>query len=69
MVRKLPPWSKRAKMAMIEQDVSVNTLAEDLELSRPYVSSVLNGRVFSLPTMQRISEYLKIQIDEPEVAV
>lgn len=48
MAKKLSPWCKEAKKKMIDMDLEVNELASSLGLTRPYVSSVLNGRVYHL---------------------
>ena len=60
MAEKLSPWCKRAKIAMIERDISVNDLSATLKYNRTYLSSVLNGRVISLPVRKKISNYLHI---------
>lgn len=60
MAEKLSPWCKRAKIAMIQNDVAVGELAHELEYNRSYVSSVLNGRVVSPPVRKRISDFLNI---------
>lgn len=49
MAKKLSPWCKEAKKKMIDMDLEVNELASSLGLTRPYVSSVLNGRVYLVP--------------------
>lgn len=66
MAEKLSPWCKRAKIAMIQKDISVNELSEDLEYNRSYVSSVLNGRVISVPVRKRISDFLCISDSDDE---
>ena len=60
MAEKLSPWCKRAKIAMIENDIAVNDLSAELEYNRSYISSVLNGRVISPPVRKRISDFLNI---------
>ena len=45
--KKLSPWCKKAKIAMIQNDISVNDLAEELGCSRCYLSSTLNGTFWS----------------------
>lgn len=37
MQKKLSPWCKKAKIAMIQNDISVNDLAEELGCSRCYL--------------------------------
>ena len=60
MAEKLSPWCKRAKIAMIKNDIAVNDLSAELEYNRSYISSVLNGRVISPPVRKRISDFLNI---------
>ena len=69
MGRKLPVWCKRAKIAMLQSDISVSDLADELNLTRPYVSSVLNGRVNSPAAVKRISDFLQIADAENELQV
>ena len=60
MAKKLSPWCKEAKITMIDRDLEVNELAAELGMSRPYVSSILNGRVYSPVAVKKISDYLHI---------
>lgn len=60
MAHKLPMWCKRAKIRLIERDLSVGELSSKLGMARTYVSSVLNGRVYSEVAIKRISDYLEI---------
>lgn len=60
MEHKLPVWCKRAKIRLIERDLSVGELSSKLGMARTYVSSVLNGRVYSEVAIKRISDYLDI---------
>ena len=64
MEKKLSPWSKSVKIAMIKRDWSVRDLANAVKMSREYVSSVINGRVYSGPAVKMISDVLNI----PETA-
>lgn len=66
MAEKLSPWCKRAKIAMIENDIAVNDLSTELEYNRSYISSVLNGRVISPPVRKRISDFLNISDSDDE---
>ena len=61
VVRDLPPWCKRAKIRMIEKDIRPTDLANELGMTRSYVSSILNGRVIAEPAIKRISTYLEIR--------
>ena len=60
MARKLSPWCKSAKIAMIQQDISIIDLADKFNLTRSYVTSILNGRVTSPIAVKKISDYLHI---------
>lgn len=60
MEHKLPMWCKKAKIRLIERDLSVGELSSKLGMARTYVSSVLNGRVYSEVAIKRISDYLDI---------
>ena len=60
MGHKLPMWCNRAKIRLIERDLSVGELSSKLGMARTYVSSVLNGRVYSEVAIKRISDYLEI---------
>ena len=57
-------WGKEARKAMVEKELSVSKLAQEVGLSRPYVSSVLTGRIFSVDVIFRISHYLGIDPSE-----
>ena len=60
MARKLSPSCKSAKIAIIQQDISIIELADELNLTRSYVTSILNGRVTSPIAVKKISDYLHI---------
>lgn len=60
MAKKLSPWCKEAKKALIDKDLEINKLAEELSMTRSYVSSILNGRVYSPVAVKKISDYLQI---------
>lgn len=66
MAEKLSPWCKRAKIAMIKNDIAVNDLSAELKYNRSYLSSVLNGRVVSIPVRKRISDFLNISDSDEE---
>lgn len=63
MNRKLPPWCKLVKHTLIDKDMDITELANSLDLARPYLSSVINGRVYSQPAVNRISDFLGISND------
>ena len=66
MAEKFSPWCKRAKIAMIENDIAINELSAVLEYNRSYISSVLNGRVISPKVRKRISDFLNISDSDDE---
>jgi transcriptional regulator with XRE-family HTH domain len=45
---------------MIDCDLSVNDVAEGTGMTRSYVSTILNGRIYSKIAVKRISDYLGI---------
>jgi cyanate lyase len=60
MERELPKWCKEAKTAMIWKNLSYDDLAQHVGFTRQYVSSVLNGRVYSEKAVKKISDFLNI---------
>lgn len=61
MEKKLSPWCKNAKIAMIEQDITTTEMAKMLGMNRSYLSSIINGRIYSAMTVKKISDFLGIQ--------
>lgn len=60
MERKLSPWCKEVKIAMIRRDWGVGDLANAVNMTREYTSAVINGRVYSTPAVKIISDVLNI---------
>ena len=60
MKRKLSPWCKEVKKAMIDRDMSIADLAAELNLSSAYVTRIINGTFLIPETKKRISKYLDI---------
>lgn len=60
MKRKLSPWCKEVKKAMIDRDMSIADLAAELNLSSAYVTRIINGTFMIPETKKRISKYLDI---------
>lgn len=60
MKRKLSPWCKEVKKAMIDRDMSMADLAAELNLSSAYVTRIINGTFIIPETKKRISKYLDI---------
>jgi ribosome-binding protein aMBF1 (putative translation factor) len=61
MKRKLSPWCKAVKIALIQKDWSVGDLADAVKMSKEYTSSVINGRVISEQAAKVISDVLNIE--------
>lgn len=61
MEKKLSPWCKNAKIAMIKQDITTTEMAKMLGMNRSYLSSIINGRIYSTMTVKKISDFLGIQ--------
>lgn len=60
MKKKLSKWCKNVKIEMVKKDLEVQDLAAALGMNRSYVSSIINGRVYSVPAVKKISDYLGI---------
>ena len=60
MERKLSPWCKEVKIAMIRREWGVGDLANAVNMTREYTSAVINGRVYSAPAVKIISDVLNI---------
>ena len=60
MKKKLSKWCKNVKIEMVKKDLEVQDLAAALGMNRSYVSSIVNGRVHSVPAVKKISDYLGI---------
>ena len=60
MKRKLSPWCKEVKKAMIDRDMSIADLVAELNLSSAYVTRIINGTFIIPETKKRISKYLDI---------
>ena len=61
MARELPGWWKVAKSVVVYSDMFITGLAEKIGKTREWTSAVVNGRVYSEPTMKEISDYLNIE--------
>lgn len=61
MAKVLSPWCKEVKKIMIDRDMTVSELAEGIGKTREYTSAIINGRVYSEPTVKEISDYLNIE--------
>lgn len=62
MKKRLSPWSKKVKKAMIDQDMDTNDIADKFGWTRQYASSVINGRTYYKEAVSRISQLFMIDI-------
>ena len=63
MKKRLPPWCKFVKHTLIDRDMEVSELANKTGMARPYLSSIINGRVYSQSAVNKVSDYLGISND------
>ena len=63
MKKRLPPWCKLVKHTLIDRDMEVSELANKTGMARPYLSSIINGRVYSQSAVNKVSDYLGISND------
>lgn len=68
MKKILSPWSKDVKKAMIDNDMDTNDLAEKLNCTRQYVSSIVNGGKYYPEPVIRISHMFKIEVPKDKNA-
>ncbi len=62
MKKKLSPWSKKVKKAMIDQDLDTNDIAKKFGWTRQYASAVINGRSYYKEAVIRISHMFNIEV-------
>lgn len=63
MKRELTPWGKQCKIQMVALGKSLSDLSDETNLSRTYISAIINGRqVAPEETMSAISAALKVDI-------
>ena len=60
MNKNLSPWCKSAWHRMIDKGLSVSDVAQGTDMNRSYVSTILNGRVYSAVAVKKISDFLGI---------
>ena len=58
MKKRLPPWCKLVKHTLIDKDMDVSELA-----TKTYLSSIINGRIYSQPAVNKVSDCLGISND------
>ena len=58
--RPLPTWCKEAHHAMTDKDLDCTDVADGIGKTRQYVSSIVNGRVYTEAGVKQISDFLGI---------
>ncbi len=63
MKRELTPWGKQCKIQMVALGKSLSDLSNETNLSRTYISAIINGRqVAPEETMNAISSALDVDV-------
>lgn len=61
MKRELTPWGKQCKIQMVALGKSLSDLSDETNLSRTYISAIINGRLLAPEeTMNAISSALEV---------
>lgn len=61
MKRELTPWGKQCKIQMVALGKSLSDLSDETNLSRTYISAIINGRMLAPEeTMNAISSALEV---------
>lgn len=56
-----PEWCKTARKRLIDLGITQSQLADKVSLARPYVSSILSGKMYSEAAIRKISKELGIR--------
>lgn len=63
MGKTISPWGRKCKAQMIILGFSLKDLAESVDLSPTYVSSIINGRMIAPEeTVEKISRTLQVDL-------
>ena len=63
MGKTISPWGRKCKAQMIILGFSLKDLAESVDLSPSYVSSIINGRMIAPEeTVEKISRTLQVDL-------
>lgn len=63
MGKTISQWGRKCKAQMIILDFSLKDLAESVDLSPTYVSSIINGRMIAPEeTVEKISRALQVDL-------
>lgn len=64
MKRKLSKWSKEVRKQMIDRDMDTSDVAQKLQWTREYASSIINGRTYQREAVVKISYLFDLDIPE-----
>jgi len=62
MKKILSDWSKAIKHAMIDRDMDCKDIAQKFQWSPQYVSALINGRVYFIEPVNRLSVFFDVEI-------
>ena len=63
MKKQLSPWGRQCKIQMAALDMSLADVAERTQLSRTYISAIINGRMAAPDdTVEKISKALLVDV-------
>lgn len=62
MKKILSDWSKKVKKAMIDKDMDTNDLAKQMNWTRQYTSSLVNGCTYQRESIAKISHFFGFDI-------
>ena len=62
MKKILSDWSKKVKKAMIDKDMDTNDLANKMNWTRQYTSSIVNGCKYQRESVAKISYFFGFDI-------
>lgn len=63
------PWCRLVKAKLMLKAMDITMLAQETGMKRPYVSSIVNGRIVSLPAIKKISDFLRIPDSDEEAEI
>lgn len=63
------PWGTLAKIKLALMNMDIKTLAHNVDMTRPYTSSIINGRVVAPISIKKISDFLRIPDSNEEAEI
>ncbi|MBQ3427431.1 MAG: helix-turn-helix transcriptional regulator [Clostridia bacterium] len=59
-VKDVPQWGIEVKKTLLDRRMTVDQLATELNMSRPYINNIINGKFIIPKTQERICKHLGI---------